>query len=133
MVKKSKKRIAYIKPLLNHVELNVLEPFLIEKYKFVPQVLLALGVSDFYNLIHRTTQRAIQEELSENEAKEFTTDVLNSVIGQILAVAALAEYKVDEPGLVVPEEELEAKLLFEIDRKDAEFLTKHKIDPRSLL
>jgi hypothetical protein len=96
-------------------------------------VLLALGVTDFYNLMHRTLQKAIIERVTENNAGEYTATILSSVLGQILT--ASVEYSIDDHGLLVHNDDLrkeKAELKFGCDASDEKFLKECKIDPRSL-
>ena len=123
MVEKVKKKIVYIKPLQNVVEINVLSTETVGKFKQNPHALIALGVSDFYNLLHRISQKVAIDKINESQIKNFTTAILHSVLGQIFKASVE-----DENPEAFNEEEFNCS----VTEFDINFLKEVKIDHKSL-
>lgn len=120
------RRLIYIKPLGNAIEVTILPTQTIDKYKYSPNTLLALGVPDFYNLTMRIVQSARILGVPDAAIKVYTEKVLNTI------VASLMKISVEEEIGMPLENLLNKELVFECSEKDEEFLKSLNINPGSL-
>jgi hypothetical protein len=91
MVNKQNKNLVYITSLQNVIELHVLTPETIHRFAHVPKVILALGVSDLFNVIHRVSQKMILDGVTEHDVKEKVVFILNEMVQKIVEVSLSKE------------------------------------------
>lgn len=99
MEKQLNKQLVYIRSLHNVVEINVLALDTIAKFKHQPKVILMLGVSDIFNIVHRVSQKVVLSGTSEHNVKNDVVVILNEIIQAIIETAIaneLVEVKVSE-------------------------------------
>lgn len=124
MVKKVNKILVFVKPLQNTIEINILEPETIQKFKHNPHVLLSLGIVDIFNVMHRISQKVVIDKIGEYEVKQFTKAVLYSLLVEIIKASVVSAENAVETGLEI--------LSKEITDDDLVFLQQIGIKPTSL-
>jgi len=86
------KYLIYISSLQNVIEINKLEPKTIKDFYHVPKVLLMLGVSDIFNVIHRVSQKMVIDGVNSKDLQHKVLVILNEITKKVIEVATNSEY-----------------------------------------
>ena len=91
MEKQQNKSLIFIHSLQNVIEIHNLTAATINRFAHIPKVILVLGVSDIFNVIHRVSQKMILDGVNEFDVKEKVVIILNEIVQKIVEVSLVNE------------------------------------------